>query len=58
LVRWCRRNLPFADFGINHLDPPLPYEEEQFDLIYALSGFYSPSRATADIMDSRALADP
>lgn len=39
LVRWCRRNLPFADFGMNHLDPPLPYEQEQFDLIYALSVF-------------------
>jgi SAM-dependent methyltransferase len=39
LVRWCRRNLPFAAFGINHLEPPLPYEPEQFDLIYAFSVF-------------------
>ena len=39
LIRWCRRNLPFAAFGINHLEPPLPYAPEQFDLIYAFSVF-------------------
>jgi SAM-dependent methyltransferase len=37
LVEWCRANLPFASFGENRLEPPLAYEHEAFDLVYALS---------------------
>ena len=39
LVAWCRRNLPHVTARANGLEPPLPYEDEQFDLVYALSVF-------------------
>lgn len=39
LIRWCQRNLPFAQFAINNLEPPLPFPENKFDLVYALSVF-------------------
>jgi SAM-dependent methyltransferase len=38
-VRWCRRNLRRAFFAVNTIEPPLPYRNEQFGLIYALSVF-------------------
>jgi SAM-dependent methyltransferase len=38
-IEWCRRNLTFARFEVNALQPPLPYRDEQFDLVYALSVF-------------------
>jgi SAM-dependent methyltransferase len=39
LVKWCRENLPFARFEVNGLAPPLPFDDGQFDLVYALSVF-------------------
>jgi len=39
LIQWCQRNLPFAQFAINNLEPPLPFLENKFDLVYALSVF-------------------
>jgi 2-polyprenyl-3-methyl-5-hydroxy-6-metoxy-1,4-benzoquinol methylase len=36
-VRWCRENLPFMEARVNALEPPSPYESEQFDVIYAIS---------------------
>ena len=39
LIEWCRGALPFATFTINALEPPLPYEQETFDLVYAISVF-------------------
>jgi SAM-dependent methyltransferase len=39
LIDWCRRQLPFAHFETNALEPPLPYADARFDLIYALSVF-------------------
>lgn len=39
LIRWCSRNLTFAEFKVNQLDPPLPYAAQSFDLVYALSVF-------------------
>lgn len=39
LIRWCEANLPAAAFGVNSLAPPLTYESETFDLVYALSVF-------------------
>jgi SAM-dependent methyltransferase len=39
LVEWCRRHLPFARLENNGLEPPLPYPEQSFDLVYALSVF-------------------
>ena len=39
LITWCRRELPFARFDTNALEPPLPYTDASFDLVYALSVF-------------------
>jgi SAM-dependent methyltransferase len=36
LVEWCRENLP-GEFRVNALEPPAPYEEESYDLVYAIS---------------------
>lgn len=38
-VKWCRRNLKRGTFVANGLEPPVPYRDAQFDLIYALSVF-------------------
>jgi SAM-dependent methyltransferase len=37
LVEWCSRNLPFMSTSVNEVEPPTPYEDESFDLVYALS---------------------
>ena len=39
LVRWCRRNLPFAEFQSNTLEPRLDYADKTFEFAYALSVF-------------------
>jgi ubiquinone/menaquinone biosynthesis C-methylase UbiE len=39
LIQWCRKNLAFARFETNQLAPPLPFADESFDFIYALSVF-------------------
>jgi SAM-dependent methyltransferase len=39
LIEWCRTNLPFGEFQVNQLSPPLPYRSGEFDLVYALSVF-------------------
>jgi SAM-dependent methyltransferase len=36
LVGWCERHLPFK-FERNGADPPLPYHDEQFGLVYGIS---------------------
>jgi len=36
-IEWCRRNLPFAEFETNGLAPPLAFDDDAFDLVYALS---------------------
>jgi SAM-dependent methyltransferase len=38
-IEWARRNLPGIYFRINALEPPLPFAEQSFDLVYALSVF-------------------
>lgn len=38
-IAWCRRHLPFADFAVNELSPPLAYRDGHFALVYALSVF-------------------
>ena len=38
-IAWCRQHLPFARFEVNELNPPLPYADGLFDLVYALSVF-------------------
>jgi len=39
LVGWCAENLPFARFAVNGLEPPLPYDDDAFDLVYSISIF-------------------
>jgi SAM-dependent methyltransferase len=39
LAKWCQANLPFAEVGVNGLLPPLDYDDESFELIYAISVF-------------------
>jgi SAM-dependent methyltransferase len=39
LVEWCHRNLPFAEFQSNTLEPRLGYADQQFEFAYALSVF-------------------
>jgi len=37
LIRWCSENLPFVHAIANDVEPPTPYDDASFDLIYALS---------------------
>jgi SAM-dependent methyltransferase len=39
LLRWCEANLPFAQFSVNELQPPLQYQSGLFDVVYAISVF-------------------
>jgi SAM-dependent methyltransferase len=39
LAGWCADHLSFADFAVNRLEPPLPYEDGSFDLVYSVSIF-------------------
>jgi len=39
MVGWCAENLPFAEVAVTQLDPPLPYADGSFDLVYAFSVF-------------------
>ena len=39
LIEWCRENLPFGNFTVNSLSPPLEYRDAEFDLVYAFSVF-------------------
>jgi len=38
-IDWCRDNLRFGRFEVNGLAPPLVFDDESFDLVYALSVF-------------------
>jgi SAM-dependent methyltransferase len=38
-IDWCRDNLGFASFERNTLAPPLDFDPESFDFVYALSVF-------------------
>jgi SAM-dependent methyltransferase len=38
-VAWTRKNLDFARFSQNSLEPPLPYDAGSFDLCYSVSVF-------------------
>ncbi len=38
-IAWCREHLGFGRFEVNELAPPLRFESESFDLVYALSVF-------------------
>jgi SAM-dependent methyltransferase len=38
-IAWCQTNLAFGTWAANQLAPPLPYGEQSFELVYALSVF-------------------
>jgi SAM-dependent methyltransferase len=37
MVDWCRDNLAFAKVELNQVAPPLTYDDQSFDLVYAFS---------------------
>jgi SAM-dependent methyltransferase len=39
MVDWCAKNLPFAEVTLTGLEPPLPYADGSFALVYAFSVF-------------------
>ena len=39
LISWCTTNLTYCNFDINASKPPLEYETDSFDFIYAISVF-------------------
>jgi SAM-dependent methyltransferase len=39
LVAWCNDALPFASVTTNGLEPPLRYDDDAFDVVYAISVF-------------------
>ena len=38
-VAWCQSNIPFAKVTLNDADPPLPYPDGSFDLVFNHSVF-------------------
>ena len=38
-IAWCAEHIPFATFAVGPHEPPLPYAEGQFDLVYNHSVF-------------------
>jgi SAM-dependent methyltransferase len=38
-IIWCKKNLPFAEFGTNKLAPPLSFPDSSFDFAYSISVF-------------------
>ena len=38
-IDWCRKNIPNVNFSKNNLQPPLEYESNLFEIIYATSVF-------------------
>lgn len=39
MIDWCAANLPFAEVTVTGLEPPLPYQDASFSLVYAFSVF-------------------
>ncbi len=37
MIQWCSEHLTFAEFRVNGLSPPLEYESDSFDFVYACS---------------------
>jgi SAM-dependent methyltransferase len=36
-IEWCSKNIPGVSFVKNELQPPLPYPDNKFDFVYAIS---------------------
>jgi SAM-dependent methyltransferase len=47
-IGWCRRNIEGVNFDTNDLNPPLRYENNSFDVVYALSVFTHLSKKNHD----------
>jgi SAM-dependent methyltransferase len=60
MVEWCAANLPFADVRVTGLEPPLPYPDFSFGLVYAFSVFthLSEHLQQAWIAESRRVLQP
>lgn len=39
MVAWCKANIPYADFTVGDHEPPLPYPDGSFDLVFNHSVF-------------------
>jgi len=51
LVDWTRENLQFVRCAVSGYDPPLPYRDDTFDAIYALSIFtHQPEKVAREWM--------
>jgi SAM-dependent methyltransferase len=37
VIRWCVANIPKATFVMNGLEPPLPFEDDFFEILYSFS---------------------
>lgn len=48
LARWCQANLPFAHVQCNQLQQALPYPDDFFDLVYAVSVFTHLSQSSQE----------
>ena len=44
-IQWCKKNIPLAQFHRIDLNPPTPFADENFDLIYGISVFTHLSEA-------------
>jgi ubiquinone/menaquinone biosynthesis C-methylase UbiE len=53
LINWCSKRLAnIAQFNVNQLNPPLSYEDNQFDLVYLVSVFtHLPEQTQIDWMN-------
>jgi SAM-dependent methyltransferase len=38
-IRWCLQNIPGIGFAVNEPQPPLPFGDASFDVVYAISVF-------------------
>ena len=38
-INWCKKNLGFGKYNVNKISPPTNYQDNYFELIYALSVF-------------------
>jgi SAM-dependent methyltransferase len=60
MIEWCAENLPFAEVTVTGLEPPLPYADSSFGLVYAFSVFthLSEDLQHAWIGESRRVIEP
>ena len=47
-IQWCKENITLARFDCIDLDPPTPFADENFDLVYGISVFTHLSAADQD----------